>query len=543
MTSSRIDSLRLRCLFATAVSLLALAISVTGPANAATLDLEVTDDSGQIIPCRILVRLSNNHCFVPEQAIDLAIGPDQWFMFDGQKDLIGPSGEIELRVERGPEFSRFKGGLEIREPVTKKKVVLKRWIDMKKRGYLCSENHFHVPSGSLGPMAIAEGLDFASSLTWWNGPDERRPVPSGSGKHRVFHFAGREIVASIYDAELEYAWGAAYIQNLPAPLPLPAERHRPNLDFLKHAVKAGATVHYQGGYSREVSLDALLGCVHIVNVCNNNFHLNRFQPRDRYSNLLDVEGFPIYANTPEGMMRMNTDSYYRLLNWGLRLAAGAGSATGAKQVPVGYNRAYVRIDSDASLDAFYAAWREGKNFVTNGPMLFFSAGKDIKPGGEIALGSAGGGVPFKVTAVADQPLTTVEIVVNGEVIEKYEPGGNRTFEVAGDLDIPQGAWIAARCTARDDLLGDAELKTYANGERQQPSRLRFAHTSPVYVTVGGRGAAVEKSIQEGQKMLDKLESFGRENAAPEYAPSFVEAIAEARKILVERGRSELAPDN
>ena len=34
-------------------------------------------------------------------------------------------------------------------------------------------------------------------------------------------------------------------------------------------------------------------------------------------------------NTPEGMMRMNTDTYYRLLNCGLRLAAGAGSATGA----------------------------------------------------------------------------------------------------------------------------------------------------------------------------------------------------------------------
>ncbi len=497
MTGSRIDNLRPHCAFTTVVSLLALAIPAAAPANAATLDLEVTDNTGQIIPCRVLVRLPGNNCFVPEQAVDLAIGPDQWFMFDGQKDLVGPSGEIELRVERGLEFSRFKGSLEIRGPLTKKTVVLNRWIDMKKRGYLCSENHFHVPSGSLGPMAIAEGLDFASSLTWWNGPDERRPVPSGSGKHRTLHFAGREIVASIYDSELEYAWGAAYIQNLPAPLPLSAERHRPNLDFLKHAVKVGATVHYQGGYSREVALDALLGCVHTVNICNNNFHLHRFQPRERYSNLLGVKGFPIYPDTPEGMLRMNTESYYRLLNWGLRLAAGAGSATGAKQVPVGYNRAYVRIDRDASLDAFYAAWREGRNFVTNGPMLFFSAGDDIKPGGKIALGPAGGKVSFKVTALSDQPLTTVEIVVNGKVVVKYEPGEKQTFEAAGELDIPRGAWITARCTARDDLLSDAKLKTYANGERQQPSRLRFAHTSPVYVTVGGAGAAVESLFGKG----------------------------------------------
>jgi hypothetical protein len=35
-------------------------------------------------------------------------------------------------------------------------------------------------------------------------------------------------------------------------------------------------------------------------------------------------------------------------------------------------------------------------------------------------------------------------------------------------------------------------------------------------------------------MLDKLESFGRKNAGPEYAPSFVKAIAEARKKLEDR---------
>ena len=380
-----------------------------------------------------------------------------------------------------------------------------------------------------------------SSLTWWNGADERRPVPAGSGKHRTLHFAGREIVASIYDAEREYHWGAAYLQNLPAPLPLRSERARPNLDYLKHAVKVGAIVHYQGGYSREVGLDALLGCVHIINICNNNFHLHRFQPRTRYSNLLGVEGFPIYPDTPEGMLRLNTESYYRLLNWGLRLAAGAGSASGAKQVPVGTNRAYVRIDSGASLDDFYMAWREGKNFVTNGPMLFFSAGEDIKPGGEIALGQEGGRVRFKVTAISDQPLTAVEIIVNGKIVEKYKPNDKQTFKAAGNLEIPHGAWIAARCTARDDLLSDAELKTYANGERQQPSRLRFAHTSPVYVTVGGRGAAVEESIREGLKMLDKLESFGRKNAGPEYALAFVKAIAEARKKLEDRLNQSAAP--
>ena len=72
-------------------------------------------------------------------------------------------------------------------------------------------------------------------------------------------------------------------------------------------------------------IDALLGYVDVVNVCNNNFHRHKYQPRKRYSNLLNVDGFPEYPNTPKGMIQMNCETYYRLLNCGLRLAAGAGA--------------------------------------------------------------------------------------------------------------------------------------------------------------------------------------------------------------------------
>lgn len=178
------------------------------------------------------------------------------------------------------------------------------------------------------------------------------PLAARYSPTRRRSFAGREIVTSIYDAELEHDWGAVYLQHMQHPLLLPSQKDRPNVDYLKYAVAEGAIVHYQGGWSREVGLDALLGLVHTVNVCNNNFHMHRFQPRKRYSNLLEVEGFPIYPDTELGMMQMNTETYYRLLNWGLRLAAGAGSATGVKQVPVGYNRAYVQVDRAATLRQF-----------------------------------------------------------------------------------------------------------------------------------------------------------------------------------------------
>ena len=308
---------------------------------AAVLELTIQDELGENLPGRILIRPAGRECLAPTGAVTLRIGPDLWFYTDGEEQLCVPAGKILLRVEHGLEFQRFKEEIDVSAAGVRKSITLKRWIDMKKRGYLCAENHLHVDAQTLGPMLIGEGLDFGTSLTWWNGPDSLRPVLPGSGRTRMLKFAGRQVESSIFDAELEYGWGAAYIQNLPAPIPLSSEESRPNMDYLEHAVKSGGIVHYQGGWSREVALDALLGLVHTVNVINNNFHMHRCQMRSVYSNLLEVDGFPTYPDTELGMMFMNTDTYYRILNWGLHLVAGAGSATGAKEVPVGYNRTYV----------------------------------------------------------------------------------------------------------------------------------------------------------------------------------------------------------
>ena len=327
-------------------------------ADAATLELTTLGESGELLPCRVLVRGSDGRCIcllTPSRCRPRKISGSC-----PAADAASRYRRARRRFESNTDSSscRIKERIRVASRSESRTYRLRRWVDMKQRGYLCGENHLHVDSVQLAPMLAAEGLDFGTSLTWWRGPDARRPVPQGKGRVRVLEFAGRKVPTSIYDAELEYGWGAAYIQNLPAPLPITAEPGRPNLDYLRHAVAAGAIVHYQGGWSREVLPDALLGCVHTVNVCNNNFALHRFQPRSRYSNLLEVDGFPTYPDTDTGMLRMNTDTYYRLLNCGLRLAAGAGTATGVKQAPVGYNRVYVRADAAPRSTSFTKRGRQ-----------------------------------------------------------------------------------------------------------------------------------------------------------------------------------------
>ena len=150
-----------------------------------SFDLTVVDESGAPLPCRVLVKSESGDCSVPANATTLATGRDSWFMSPGRVELDVPSGRALLRVEHGLEYVRFKEWIDVPKTGAKKTVRLRRWVNMKQRGYLSGENHLHVDSQPLAPMLVAEGLDFGSSLTWWRGPDPRRLVPPGDGRTRV----------------------------------------------------------------------------------------------------------------------------------------------------------------------------------------------------------------------------------------------------------------------------------------------------------------------------------------------------------------------
>jgi len=517
----------------TAVSPLLGAIAFSGGSVAAAADLGVTivdADTRQPVPARVRVRDAQGKDHLPGGAQVVRIGDqDKWFVSDGRSRLSVPAGRIEVRIERGTEYRPIKQTIETADDKDNTHAFrLIRWINMRKLGYVCGENHLHVSPQELGSQLAAEGLDFGTSLQWWYRPVYK--VPPGEGFIRQLTFAGRITPTSVFDYELEHTWGAVYVLGQPEPLNIKDDWSCANFPIIHNSHKAGALVCYQGGWSREVLLDALLGHVDMVNVCNNNFHRHMFQPRSRYSNLLDVKGFPIYPDDPVGMMRMNTDTYYRLLNCGLRLAAGAGSATGAKRTPVGYNRAYVRAGDDPTLRQFYEAWGAGRNFVTNGPMIFLTVNDRHKPGDTIQLGPQGGSVGINVEALSDQPLTTLEVVINGQV-KGQAPDLAGKARLSMSTPIQEGSWIAARCTAEDKLLSDQELAAYDAGpdkDLYKPCRLRFAHTGPIYVTVGGKSARVPASVAEAKRMLDAFEVFTNNTAKGDHRREVLDAVKDAR---------------
>ena len=495
--------------------------------------ITIDSETGKEIPARVLIQDNNGKSFVPENSITLRIGKEVWFMNPGNSELSITSRKVIIRAERGKEYDRVKREYDLSEKSSKEiKIDLKRWINMKSLGYLSSENHIHHSAENAAAMCAAEDLDFGTSLQWWNRP--RFGVPEGEGNIRELKFGKITTPVTVYDVEVEDAWGALYLIGLSNPFPFLNDKSMPNIIAAEYGREHSALNCYQGGWSREVLIDALLGYVDVVNVCNNNFQMHRYQPRSQYSNLLNIKGFPIYPNTPEGMMQMNTDTYYRLLNCGLKLAAGAGSASGAKETPVGYNRVYVRTSPGKGLKGFLNAWKEGKNFVTNGPMLFLSTSEGLKPGDSLNLTSSKN-ISLNIKAVSDSPLGKIEIIKNGDIVKNFSLGKNqKTFTGSCELNISKSCWICARVTDTDMLLSDKELEKYKSPRVklfQDPNRLRYAHTSPIYFYVNGKGIAVKKSVAVGLKMTDAFRDFTLKNAGENYRKTILKAVDKAKNIL------------
>ena len=260
--------------------------------KAAVLELSVTDaQTGKSVPARVRVRDANGKDHIPPNAVKLKMVKDQWFYTAGSEQLDLPAGETIIRIERGTEYKPIKTTVTVPHTgSTRYEGKLQRWIDMRKRGYSSGENHLHITPAQAPAMLAGEDLNFGTLLSWWNGP--RQKLPAGSKWVTDMSLGDVVVPTSVFDAELEYSWGAAYIIGSRQPLSLKTDRGRANLAYIKEAKANGAIICYQGGWSREVLIDALNGCVNIVNVCNNNFHRHKFQPRKKYSNLLKVKGFP-----------------------------------------------------------------------------------------------------------------------------------------------------------------------------------------------------------------------------------------------------------
>jgi TolB protein len=134
--------------------------------------------------------------------------------------------------------------------------------------------------------------------------------------------------------------------------------------------------------------------------------------------------------------------------------------------------------------------KAGRNFVTNGPMLFLTV-NGHKPGDTIQM-AAGNLALLVVDAAASsgRNISRLEIVWKGKVVKSVQASENApALNAHVELDARESGWFGARTFERP---------------REAP---RFAHTSPIYVQVGQDPGIVPEDAQFFLDWIDREMQF------------------------------------
>jgi hypothetical protein len=226
---------------------------------------------------------------------------------------------------------------------------------------------------------------------------------------------------------------------------------------------------------------------------------------------IDVMGTGHVANLP---------LWYRLLNCGFRIPASAGTDCFLNRivsVPPGSDRVYVRVDGDFSYARWMEGLKQGRTFVTNGPMLDFTV--NGKLAGDTLKFDGSTEVQVVAQVRAEQPLNRIELLYNGEVVASSDIKKSGT-DVRFEQKVPlkTGGWMAIRTSGPAHPL-------LTRGES-------FAHSSPVYIDIKGAPYDAKADAEYFLSWIDRLwEAVRQRNRIPERHQVDVEAqIAKARGI-------------
>jgi hypothetical protein len=176
--------------------------------------------------------------------------------------------------------------------------------------------------------------------------------------------------------------------------------------------------------------------------------------------------------------RSTATVWYRLLNLGFRIPAGAGTDAMANYAslrgPVGMNRVYARVpEGPLNIEALLDALKEGRTFATNGPLLDFSLGEEAI-GGELKFDAPQSAIPFKARLRSIVPVDHFEIACNGQVVQTLTLNSTRdAADASGAVPMKESSWCVVR--ASSDKAEYPVLDNYV-----------YATTSPIYVTIGGK---------------------------------------------------------
>jgi hypothetical protein len=421
-----------------------------------------------------------------------------------------PAGRWRLAVARGIEYLPVFEEFTIKPGEVRNRTIdLRRWEHMAAKDWYSGDDHVHFPRTQpwhdefLLTWAQAEEVYVTSTmqqrtlqtLTFSQGEPEGYRVQRGD---YVLQSGQEDPSTAIQEL------GHTLALNIRKPVYDLARFHLYDVMF--------DGIHAQGG---------LTGYAHIA-WAPEWYRRNPRTPHATWDSTLNViQGRLDFFEVLQFRL-LGLDDYYDFLSMGIKLTASAGS-----DMPwassLGESRIYVHTGRPLTGDGWFKAFKQGRTFVTNGPMLSLTA-NGAGPGEDVNV-RADGTVRIRARAWAPPSIgspKTLEIVSQGTVIRAATSPSPNDDELRLDFELParDSQWIAARVTTDNGGV---------------------AHTSPVYVLVNGQKFWDRTRLPALVKKRLEILDFGQERLkdvkyTAAFAPGEVEALSQ--RIAAARRRYE-----
>jgi hypothetical protein len=418
------------------------------------------------------------------------------YQTSGNFSIQLPAGDWRIAIEHGNEYIPIVDTLKFvaGKKSLSKTYVLKRWINLPQRGWWSGDVHVHHPTNKpsfkeyLLKFGEAENVHMVNMLEMGHHLGTDFKVEGFGKKFRVC----RNNVCLVSGQED----------------PRTENGHIIGLN-IEYQVRDTSTYNYYDNVFKGLHMQpgALVGYAHFS---WNGFH----------------KGFPWHLATGEidfvellQFLRLNTIDYYDVLNLGFKITAAAGSDFPWAST-IGDVRTFAYTGNQFTPDAWFAALKDGRTFVTNGPALFLEADGKM-PGSQINT-SSGTVTNLKVKAISTPVIgniTRVAIYNNdGMVTEKMNTTNSDSVEISISHTVTKSQWLSA--------------VTYCDNGA-------VAHTTPVYFVVDGKPTfdknkapgIIQKQVEAIQKLKD--EENAKANVDRGLIGRYENAIQFYKKLLSE----------
>ena len=236
-----------------------------------------------------------------------------------------------------------------------------------------------------------------------------------------------------------------------------------------------------------------------------------------------------YLEVLTGALGVNfaADVWHRALNCGFRITGTGGEDSISslhRTAIVGADRTYAYLGNKLDYAAWIAAFRTGRTFFTNGPLLDFRM--DLhRPGDDIQLPGEGGAVELYGKLQSVVPVDRLEVLNNGQVIETVNVAAHgNAAEIHKTIQVARSGWYTLRAIG-------------SKPQRPTDDDFPYAETSPVYERCGNGLVRSRADAEYFIRWIDDITKQANEHPgwrSDAEKKSVLAQFGEARKVFEKR---------